>query len=106
MVGRRRVTSTADLSDAHGDAVAVAAPIFRDFGGGSSFHGVVTTLRVPEDNVLVEVALVSVLERLRAGFLTRDSHRVRLITSFIITVVETVSSTIQADILRAESRHG
>lgn len=51
------VSSTADLCDAHGDAVSIASPIFRDFGGVSAFGGVVTTVRVLEDNVMVDAVL-------------------------------------------------
>jgi regulator of ribonuclease activity A len=48
---------TADLYDEHGDALRVAAPIFRDFGGKTAFDGVVSTLKVHEDNSLVRTAL-------------------------------------------------
>jgi len=49
--------ATTDLCDAHGDAVRVVAPIFRDFGGAERFGGRVATLKVHEDNVLVRRAL-------------------------------------------------
>jgi regulator of ribonuclease activity A len=49
--------STPDLCDAHGDAVRVAEPVFRDFGGARRFSGEVETLRVFEDNALVRSAL-------------------------------------------------
>lgn len=45
--------STCDLSDAHGDAVRVAAPIFRSFGGHPRFYGPIETLKLFEDNGLV-----------------------------------------------------
>lgn len=49
--------ATTDLCDAHGDSVRVVAPLFRDFGARRSFAGVVTTVKVYEDNVLVRAAL-------------------------------------------------
>ncbi len=49
--------NTPDLCDAHGDAVQVAEPVFRDFGGVRRFAGEVETLRVFEDNALVRSAL-------------------------------------------------
>lgn len=48
---------TADLCDAHPDAVLVADPIFRDYGGVRVFHGRVATVKVHEDNVLVRKTL-------------------------------------------------
>ena len=47
---------TTDLCDDHPDAVAVADPIFRDYGGARLFHGPVSTVKVHEDNVLVRKA--------------------------------------------------
>ncbi len=47
------VPGTADLCDAHEAQVAVAAPIFRSFGGRPRFHGPIATLRCFEDNSLV-----------------------------------------------------
>ncbi len=49
--------ATADLYDAHGEALRVMAPIFRDYGGNKSFAGEVVTLKVFEDNSLVRAAL-------------------------------------------------
>ncbi len=49
--------STPDLCDQHGDAVRVAEPVFRDFGGVRRFAGPVETLRVFEDNALVRRVL-------------------------------------------------
>lgn len=49
--------ATADLYDSHGEALRVAAPVFRDFGGARSFAGPVATVRVLEDNSLVRAAL-------------------------------------------------
>ena len=48
---------TADLFDSHGDALQVAAPVFRDYGGRRRFHGPVATLKVYEDNSLVRETL-------------------------------------------------
>lgn len=41
--------TTPDLCDAHADVV-VAAPLFRSFGGASSFNGRIVTVRCHEDN--------------------------------------------------------
>ena len=41
--------TTPDLCDAHAD-VLVVAPLFRSFGGTSSFHGRIVTVRCHEDN--------------------------------------------------------
>lgn len=48
---------TADLYDEHGDALQVAAPLFRDYGGRQAFHGQVVTLKLYEDNSLVRETL-------------------------------------------------
>jgi regulator of ribonuclease activity A len=48
--------ATADLSDAH-PHLPVAEPLFRDYGGSSSFHGRVATVKVFEDNALVRTML-------------------------------------------------
>lgn len=48
---------TTDLCDAFEAELQVAAPIFRDFGGASEFHGPVSTLLVADDNALVRKAL-------------------------------------------------
>jgi regulator of ribonuclease activity A len=48
---------TADLYDAHGDKLAVAAPIFRSYGGRSAFAGQIATLRCFEDNKSARDAL-------------------------------------------------
>lgn len=53
--------ATTDLCDAYSDeadaALRVATPMFRSFGGRQRFGGVVTTLKLFEDNVLVRNAL-------------------------------------------------
>ena len=51
--------TTADLSDAHAGSVMAAEPVFRDFGGLAKFWGPIETVRVFEDNVLVQQALES-----------------------------------------------
>ena len=48
---------TADLCDIFGEAVRVAVPVFRDFGGRHAFDGLVTTVKIFEDNSLVRSAL-------------------------------------------------
>lgn len=50
---------TADLCDAFDDKVSVVAPMFRSFGGRSSFGGPIATLKLFEDNSLVRKALES-----------------------------------------------
>lgn len=52
--------STADLCDAHPEIIRICDPIFRSYGGKESFGGPVRTVRVHEDNVLVEEALSDV----------------------------------------------
>jgi regulator of ribonuclease activity A len=47
------MTPTAELCDQFGDRVAVAEPLFRDFGGKPAFAGTIETVRVFEDNALV-----------------------------------------------------
>ena len=49
--------TTPDLCDALGDAVRVAEPVFRDYGGVHAFAGPVETLRVDGDNALVRTTL-------------------------------------------------
>lgn len=49
--------STADLCDEHPDTARVCEPLFRSYGARESFGGPVRTVRVHEDNVLVEEAL-------------------------------------------------
>lgn len=48
---------TTDLCDANEGRVRVCAPMFRSFGGRSSFHGQIATLKLFEDNSLVRSAL-------------------------------------------------
>jgi regulator of ribonuclease activity A len=48
---------TADLYDAHGDQLAVAAPIFRSYGAKPAFFGQIATLRCFEDNKSARDAL-------------------------------------------------
>ncbi len=53
------MTPTPDLCDQFGDRVAVAEPLFRDFGGRPAFAGEIETVRVFEDNALVRRILES-----------------------------------------------
>jgi regulator of ribonuclease activity A len=48
---------TADLYDAHGDKLAVAAPIFRSYGAHAAFAGEIATVRCFEDNKSMRDAL-------------------------------------------------
>ena len=48
---------TADLCDKHAGDVAIADPIFRNFGGHDRFNGPITTLKCPKDNSLVRDTL-------------------------------------------------
>jgi regulator of ribonuclease activity A len=50
---------TADLCDRHEDKLKVLTPMFRSYGGRSSFGGEIATLKVFEDNSLVRTALES-----------------------------------------------
>ena len=50
--------ATTDLSDDHPD-VQVAAPVFSDFGGATSFGGPIETVKVFEDNVIVKACLAT-----------------------------------------------
>jgi regulator of ribonuclease activity A len=45
--------STCDLCDQHPEAVRVADPLFRDFGGRQAFGGRIVTIKCHEDNSLV-----------------------------------------------------
>jgi len=47
---------TADLYDKHLENLQVALPIFRDFGGKTSFHGQIVTLQAFEDNSLLKAS--------------------------------------------------
>ena len=51
------VPGTADLCDAHGDAVQVCEPTFQAYGGRRAFHGPVSTVRCFEDNSRVKEAV-------------------------------------------------
>ena len=53
------MTPTPELCDRFGDRVAVAEPLFRDFGGKPAFAGEIETVRVFEDNALVRRILES-----------------------------------------------
>jgi regulator of ribonuclease activity A len=71
---------TPDLCDQYADThhLQIAEPMFRQFGGRSSFSGRVATLKVFEDNVLIRQALE---QRVEDGVLVIDgggSHRCAL----------------------------
>ena len=48
---------TADLCDAHADAVQVCEPVFQAYGGRRAFSGPVSTVRCFEDNSRVKEAV-------------------------------------------------
>lgn len=48
---------TADLCDAHEDALQIAEPIFGDLGGNTRFSGRIVTLKLFEDNSRVREAV-------------------------------------------------
>jgi regulator of ribonuclease activity A len=50
---------TTDLCDAHEALIRVVEPMFTSFGGNSTFHGQIATLRVDDDNSFVRKALES-----------------------------------------------
>jgi regulator of ribonuclease activity A len=52
-VSKQSRICTPDLCDEHPEIVRVAAPIFRGFGGTSSFGGEIDTIKCFEDNSLV-----------------------------------------------------
>lgn len=49
--------ATADLCDAHGAAVQVVEPFFRDYGGTRAFSGPIATVKAHEDNTSVRALL-------------------------------------------------
>ncbi|MDA8369210.1 MAG: ribonuclease E activity regulator RraA [Nocardiopsaceae bacterium] len=51
------VFATADLIDAHGDALASCETQFRQFGARTAFHGPIATIKCHEDNALVKEQL-------------------------------------------------
>lgn len=73
--------TTPDLCDHYADThhLQIAEPMFRQFGGKSSFSGRVTTLKVFEDNTLIRHTLE---EKTEDGVLVIDgggSHRCALL---------------------------
>ena len=50
---------TADLCDTHEDIISVAQPLFRNYGGNTSFCGKISTIKCFEDNSLVREILKS-----------------------------------------------
>lgn len=53
---------TADLHDAHGNELILCTVPFRSLGARKAFFGPIETVKVLEDNVLVEQALESIPE--------------------------------------------
>ena len=53
---KRPPFQTADLTDDHAD-LQVVAPLFRDFGGTTRYHGPIDTVACFEDNSFVRDAL-------------------------------------------------
>ncbi|GAA1299956.1 ribonuclease E activity regulator RraA [Saccharothrix xinjiangensis] len=51
------LVATADLYDEHGESVQCCDTQFRQFGGRTAFRGAITTVRCPEDNVLLRSVL-------------------------------------------------
>lgn len=51
--------TTPDLYDANENSVQVAEPLFRAYGGAARFSGVISTLKLHEDNSLVRTVLES-----------------------------------------------
>ena len=53
--------TTADLCDTHSDQehFQIAEPVFKMYGGNATFCGQITTLKVFEDNVLVQETLAT-----------------------------------------------
>lgn len=50
---------TAELCDEFEDALQIAEPLLKNFGGRRAFHGPISTVKVFEDNSLVRDALES-----------------------------------------------
>ncbi len=50
---------TADLCDEHESRISVAQPLFRNYGGNTSYCGKISTIKCFEDNSLVREALKS-----------------------------------------------
>ncbi len=48
---------TTDIFDKYGDAIQIADAIFNDYGGNKVFEGKITTLKLFEDNVLIQEAV-------------------------------------------------
>ena len=49
--------ATANLCDAYPHDLQIVAPIFSDYGGVRAFSGLISTVKVFEDNVLLRTAL-------------------------------------------------
>lgn len=50
-------TATSDLYDKYAETLQIATPLFNDYGGNINFCGIVSTVKVYEDNTLVRAAL-------------------------------------------------
>jgi len=48
---------TADLCDDFSDTLQVVSPLFQSFGGNKQFSGIIQTVKIFEDNVLVREML-------------------------------------------------
>jgi regulator of ribonuclease activity A len=48
---------TADLCDGFSDTLQVVSPLFQSFGGNKQFSGIIQTVKIFEDNVLVREML-------------------------------------------------
>ncbi|ASU82156.1 S-adenosylmethionine--2-demethylmenaquinone methyltransferase [Nocardiopsis gilva YIM 90087] len=51
------VFATADLIDAHGEAIVTCETQFRQFGGRTAFYGPIATIKCHEDNAMVKEQL-------------------------------------------------
>ena len=51
--------STCDLCDEYEGLIQVAEPVFKSYGGRSSFSGEISTIKCPEDNSLVRERVAS-----------------------------------------------
>jgi len=80
------VLLTTDLCDKFDDRIAIAQPVFNDYGANRRFHGPITTVKVFEDNVLVKKVLG---EPSNGGVLVIDgggSHRCALLGDMLASM--------------------
>jgi len=73
--------TTADLCDAHSDQehFQIAEPVFKMYGGSAAFCGQITTLKVFEDNVLVQKTLAETVNNRVLVIDGGGSHRCALL---------------------------